>query len=172
MNPTYEGGKPTAAVALVVTRKNPSILLVRRAERSEDPWSGQWAFPGGRMDDNDSDLIATCQREVLEECGCDLSTGNFIRALPTSFAGRKNRHPLIVAPFLWEMPTTIELIPDKNEVVSAHWQELSYLLDQHNHTSGRIAPKYADEEFPYVMLDNTPLWGFTYRVLMDYLQGN
>ena len=160
---------PSAAVALVVTRKSPSILLVRRADYDADPWSGQWAFPGGKVDESDSDLLATCQREVLEECGCNLSADHYERALPISQAGRIRKHPVIVAPFLWEIPERVDLTPDETEIASACWLELSYLTDPENHDSGVIAPEYDNQEFPYIRLGDTPLWGFTYAVLMNYL---
>lgn len=169
MKTSHKPEKPAAAIALVVTCDTPSILMVRRAENPQDPWSGQWAFPGGRVEDSDIDLLATCQREVMEECGCELTPAQFKHVLPLSPAGRMHRDPVIVTPFLWEIPTAVDLIPDKNEVASAHWQELAYLLEPANHKSGMIAPNYSDREFPYILLDNTPLWGFTYGVLMDYL---
>jgi len=163
--------QPSAAVALVVTRKSPSILLVRRANHALDPWSGQWAFPGGRVDDSDSDLLATCQREVLEECGCHLSADHYEGALPISKAGRLHKQAVVVAPFLWEIPERVDLTLDETEIASACWQELSYLADPVNHDSGVIAPEYANSEFPYIRMGDTPLWGFTYMVLMNYLNG-
>ncbi len=161
---------PTAAVALVVTREIPSILLVRRAENPVDPSSGHWAFPGGRIDDSDGDLLETCRREVEEECGCLLTSEYFKQSLPLSHAGRKHNNPVIVAPFLWEIPSPVVLSPDMTEITETRWLELKHVHDQHNHRIGRIAPGYADRDFPYIMVGNTPLWGFTYRVLMDYLE--
>ena len=41
--------KVSAAVALIITEcDSPSVLLLRRAKNTNDPWSSQWAFPGGR----------------------------------------------------------------------------------------------------------------------------
>jgi ADP-ribose pyrophosphatase YjhB (NUDIX family) len=161
--------QPTAAVALVVTRELPSILLVRRAEHPLDPWSGQWAFPGGRVEQSDADLLATCQREVFEECGFSLSMEHYQDALPVSNAGRLNKQPVLVAPFLWEIPNRVELQLDESEIAAAHWQELAFLAEPANHKMGVIAPKYSDQEFPYITVGDTPLWGFTYQVLMGYL---
>jgi len=161
--------QPSAAVALVVTLESPSILLVRRAEHPLDPWSGHWAFPGGRVEESDEDLLATCQREVFEECGCHLSMEHYQYALPFSKAGRLNKQPVLVAPFSWVIPKRVELQLDESEIATAHWQELSFLSDPANHNIGVIAPKYSDREFPYITVGDTPLWGFTYKVLMNYL---
>ena len=62
-----------AAVAIILTPQPDSILLIRRADRSGDPWSGHMALPGGRREPSDSDLAATAIREVAEEVGIQLS---------------------------------------------------------------------------------------------------
>jgi 8-oxo-dGTP pyrophosphatase MutT (NUDIX family) len=51
------------------------VLLVKRAEKSTDPWSGQTAFPGGKRDPEDKDLKETVVRETLEETGINLCEG-------------------------------------------------------------------------------------------------
>ena len=63
-----------AAVALVLLDgpQGIEILLIKRAERADDPWSGQIALPGGRYDVGDRDLEATAVRETREETGVDL----------------------------------------------------------------------------------------------------
>ncbi len=49
----YSG--PRAAVAIVLREgaKGIELLLIRRSEHPDDPWSGQMAFPGGRHDPED-----------------------------------------------------------------------------------------------------------------------
>jgi len=60
-----------AAVAMIITEcASPSVLLLRRAKNKNDPWSGQWAFPGGKREEGDVDLLDTSIRETQEECGC------------------------------------------------------------------------------------------------------
>jgi 8-oxo-dGTP pyrophosphatase MutT (NUDIX family) len=51
--------EPDAAVAIVHARgAADSVLLIRRAEREADPWSGHWSFPGGRREPEDRDPVA------------------------------------------------------------------------------------------------------------------
>ena len=40
------------------------LLMIQRAERDGDPWSGQMGFPGGRMDEVDQNIFATAMREM------------------------------------------------------------------------------------------------------------
>src|SRR5436190_1307210 len=66
--------EPEASVCIVHTRgPEESILLIRRAERESDSWSGQWSLPGGHRDEGDVDLLHTGLRELEEECGIRLT---------------------------------------------------------------------------------------------------
>ncbi len=58
-----------AAVLIPITRRaEPGVILTQRPQwlRSH---AGQVAFPGGKVDDGDTDAIATALREAEEELG-------------------------------------------------------------------------------------------------------
>src|SRR5438045_5900174 len=71
--PAQAPGARPAAVSLVLVEgaEGAEILLIKRAERAGDPWSGQIAFPGGRRDLRDRDLVGTAMRETREETGVE-----------------------------------------------------------------------------------------------------
>src|SRR3954469_17844709 len=103
---------PDAAVAIVHAREpNESVLLIRRSEREDDPWSGHWSFPGGRSDPQDRDPLDTALRELAEECGVRLAREQMEAALPQRVARRRSPPYVLVAPFVFgvsaELPTVL-----------------------------------------------------------------
>src|ERR1039458_1424093 len=96
--------EPEAAVAIVrALAPEESILLIRRAERHNDPWSGHWSFPGGRVARGDPDLLHTALRELDEECGIRLERQSLETALAPTIAGRAAGPFLTVAPFVFQV---------------------------------------------------------------------
>ena len=78
-----DGGDPLiwAAVAVILAPDPDALLLIRRAERAGDPWSGHMALPGGRQEPTEPDLFTTAVRETAEEVGLTLGRRNLIGAL-------------------------------------------------------------------------------------------
>ncbi len=62
------------------------MLLIKRAKRKGDPWSGHVSLPGGMMDDKDKNGLSTAIRELLEETGIDIvEEGKYIGRLSDLF---------------------------------------------------------------------------------------
>jgi 8-oxo-dGTP diphosphatase len=144
-------------------------LIVRRAQNPLDPWSGHFAFPGGRREPEDADLLAACLRETREECGFDLPPGALISTLPLTHAGSALGHAIPVTPYLFELTTRPEVFLDPRECASHHWISETQLRDPAHHVS--IAPiPGSDLRFPAVPLEGGYIWGFTYKVLAGLLE--
>jgi 8-oxo-dGTP diphosphatase len=69
---TYEFARPALTVDLIVvtTEPIPRVLLI---QRRDEPYVGQWALPGGFVDENEP-LEQAARRELAEETGLNLST--------------------------------------------------------------------------------------------------
>lgn len=67
-----------------VQEGDPEVLLIKRAARQGDRWTGHIALPGGKRDPEDLDDKATSSRETREETGLELDTEHclFIGNLP------------------------------------------------------------------------------------------
>ena len=162
--------QPDAAVAIVRTPAPvESVLLMRRAERADDPWSGHWSFPGGRREPEDPDLTHTALRELAEECGIVLRQDCLESALTPVLARRRVGPFLLVAPFVFRVERELPTILDPREAVQGAWIPLSILTDPDRHRL-TIVPGMPDSMlFPAIDLDGMPLWGFTYRLITEWL---
>ncbi len=162
--------EPEAAVAIVHAQApEESVLLIRRTERAEDPWSGHWSFPGGRRDREDRDLLDTALRELEEECGIRLKREQMELALPLTNAGRRLGHQVLVAPFLFRVTEALRTNLDPNEAAEALWIPLQWLRDPAKHSLLPVPRLPKEMAFPAIELGGTPLWGFTYRVITEWL---
>ncbi|HLI85880.1 MAG TPA: CoA pyrophosphatase [Bryobacteraceae bacterium] len=170
--------EPEAAVAIVhAPRPEPagggeheeSVLLIRRTERENDPWSGHWSFPGGRREPEDEDLVETALRELAEECGIVLGRDSLERCLPLTAAGRRVGRLMHVAPFLFRAPVELPTMLDPEEAAEALWLPLAWFRDPARHWFTPVPRVSPERIFPAMELGGVPLWGFTYRVLTEFL---
>ena len=153
--------EPQAAVAIIECAG--AVLLIRRADRSGDPWSGQWALPGGRREATDTDLLETARRELHEEVGLSLDTTAWsVEAV--QLAGLRRGPGVPVAPFYRQLEERPLLNPALSEVAACHWLPLADFRDPRQHRQG-LVPGGGSLHWPHFPMLDQPLWGFTYRVL-------
>jgi 8-oxo-dGTP pyrophosphatase MutT (NUDIX family) len=162
--------QPDAAVAIVrAARPLDCLLLMRRTERESDSWSGHWSFPGGRREPADADPLDTALRELREECGLTLSGDAMVEARPHAVARRRVPPFLLVAPFVFRIEEQLPVVPDPREAAEAAWIPMATLSDPSRHCLRPIPWMAADMRYPAVDLNGGPLWGFTYRLITDWL---
>jgi 8-oxo-dGTP pyrophosphatase MutT (NUDIX family) len=163
---------PEAAVAIVWAREpEEAILLMRRAERAGDPWSGHWSLPGGRRNPEDPDLLHTALRELAEECAILLTRDQLETALPASSVGRLLGPRMLVAPFVFSIDSQLPTIADPEEAAETLWLPARVLRDPSRHAVQSVPGMPPDMQFPGIDLNGVPLWGFTYQLVTTWLAG-
>lgn len=146
------------------------LLLIRRAEREGDVWSGHVALPGGRAEAFDADIARSAARETHEEVGIDLDAigATLLGALPV-LAPRIVRAPhLSVHPFVWyvEAGDTPVAITANEEVAAHYWVPLDALRSDDTRIEHRIVdPEGIEHTFPGVRIGEDVLWGITHRIV-------
>lgn len=153
-----------AAVALVVVPDPDAVLVIRRAERPGDPWSGQMGLPGGRSGPSDTDLLQTAIRETHEEVGIALSPAELAGALDDVAPRSPHLPPLMVRPFLFLLSHRPAVVPN-HEVADHLWVGWESLIHPESYRPFSIRLGDAIREFPAYHVSPVPIWGMTERIL-------
>jgi 8-oxo-dGTP pyrophosphatase MutT (NUDIX family) len=159
-----------AAVAVVLREGGAGLelLFIRRAEDPADRWSGHMAFPGGRREPDDADLVATAVRETFEEIGLDLAAqGELLGGLDELHAIARGRPvDLGITPFVFRLhgPATLTL---SNEVTSLHWLPLDDLLGPRHFSTFEYLDEGTPLPLPSLRVGDVVIWGLTFRMFKD-----
>jgi 8-oxo-dGTP pyrophosphatase MutT (NUDIX family) len=170
-----------AAVALIL-RQNlgaSELLIIKRAIRAGDHWSGNLALPGGRWQAEDPDLLYTARRETKEEVGVDLSSGEVLGRLDIL----KPRNPLVppidVTPFVFVAPAPFHIagpnaeslsLALNHEVAAAFWVSIDHLKTQGLSDVFELVLEGEQRSFAAYPSEHGPIWGMTERMLTDFLK--
>jgi hypothetical protein len=76
---------------------------------------------------------------------------------------------MTVAPFLFRAPAELPTALDPDEAAQALWLPLAWFRDPARHSLIPVPRLPAERIFPAIELNGVPLWGFTYRVLTEWL---
>lgn len=158
-----------AAVALIAAPDPDAFILIRRAARSGDPWSGQMALPGGRREPSDPDLLTTARREVAEETGLDLTDAELLGALDDIAPLSPHLPPLMVRPFVFAISHRVPLHPNP-EVEGAWWTSFSALSAAGVYRDVDVDLRGGRRVFPAYHLPEGVVWGMTERILTPALR--
>lgn len=165
-------GVGRAAVALVVRPEAATLelLLIKRAPRSGDPWSGHIALPGGKSDPLDPNTRATATRETFEEVGIPLDEiGSYLGSLDEIQPLGAGVPALAVSPYAFAVPpeTRVTVNP---EVEAAFWVPVPTFSEPESQAEylhaigdGRTM------RFPAFQYQGHTIWGLTYRILTQFL---
>ena len=163
--------RAAVAISLRSGVSGPEILMIQRAVREGDPWSGHMGFPGGRKDTSDVTDVACAKRETREEISFDLDThGELVCQLSDVNTGwRADRPEMLVAPFIFKVDSTppFEL---NHEVDDTLWIPLNFLLDDANrgrHQWDWLGEVLESDAFTY---DGRLIWGLSLMMIDELLE--
>ena len=115
-------------VPLVIHGEGVRVLLTRRTEHLRDH-AGQISFPGGRVEPDDADAVATALREAAEEVGLEPQRVEVIGTLPNYTTVTR----FVVTPVVALVQPGYALKLDAFEVAEAFEVPLDYLMTPAHH---------------------------------------
>ena len=168
-----DAGYRYAAIALVLrtgASGEPELLMIKRAEAENDPWSGHVACPGGRMEPTDRDLEHTAIRETWEETGVDIERNGRILGTLDDISPRTPMLPrIIIRPFVAVVAPDVAII-ESREVAEVFWVPLLAIRQSAawGRAMVRIRGAGEREEDVFQHGEHT-VWGLTHRALNQFL---
>jgi 8-oxo-dGTP pyrophosphatase MutT (NUDIX family) len=157
-----------AAVAMILAGAPEALSLcfIRRAERHGDPWSGHYAFPGGRAHPQDPTARAVAERETDEEVGLRLREEHLLGPLsemPVRLGGVDTG--MTLSPFVYYLGERHAPLRLNGEVAAAYWVPLAHLWDADNGTHLELERSGTQVHYPAIRYRDYVIWGLTFRVL-------
>lgn len=178
-----QGIRP-AAVSVILRMSSGAeleVLLIRRAERADDAWSGDIALPGGHHEEGDGSLEMTALREVQEEVAIDLAKhAKLIGLLPGIMPFSSALPSVGVQPFVWIVDRPeLAKASVSSEVAATAWVSLAHLSAPENQCEYLISAThgtkraFAATRVPLASPQGAKpavVWGMTHRVISTLLE--
>lgn len=143
------------------------LVFIRRSPFGRH--GGQIAFPGGRREPSDPDLMTTALREAEEEIGLDRQDVDVLASLPiieTIATGFR------VAPFLGHLagpaPVWRRQATEIDEILEVALEDLLH-PQAHAIETWQLPGWPAPREIPYYRIGRHKLWGATYNIVEPLL---
>ncbi|HUN58354.1 MAG TPA: CoA pyrophosphatase [Candidatus Binataceae bacterium] len=163
--PTREHRAAAVLLPLTVRDGEMALLYTRRNDRMKTH-AGQVAFPGGRLDRSDQDLVSAALRETYEEVGIHPAKIHVLG----SFPGRRTLQTnIMVTPFVGAISDGAETEPDPKEVAEIFYVPLAALRDRRYRTKVEPAGSTRLGQLPAIIYEGQTIWGLTYYLTLSFL---
>lgn len=152
-------------VPVLAAPTGPEVLLTKRSSRLKHH-PGQIAFPGGKQDDSDADVIAAALREAEEEVGLPRGQVDILGTLPT----HETVTGFLMTPVVGWIDSPFEVVPEPGEVAEVFRVPLAHVANaplfsvQSRRWRGTRRHYYTVPFGPYY------IWGATARILRGLAQ--
>jgi len=162
----FRSDQPKASVLIAITDHptDPEVILTRRADHLSSH-SGEVAFPGGKHDLTDPDLLFTALREAEEEVGLNPNKVDVIGPLGQVMS--KNR--LQVTPYVGIVPDNVTLTANPDELDAIFRVPVSYLMSDPRYRTDEIRLTHMTHYVPAWEFEGYIIWGLTAYMLAELL---
>lgn len=141
-----------------------NTCLIRRTATMRNH-SGQIAFPGGRYELSDKDLMQTALRESFEEIGTDSNQVEIIGSLTPLYVQVSN---FIINPFLGWSDTVPDFKIDNHEVESLIMIPVEKLVHHSTFQVQNVTTIHGTFEVPGFYVGGSFIWGATAMIISEF----
>ncbi len=160
-----EHDQPQAAVLIPLTDEPlPELVLTQRSLHLSSH-AGEVAFPGGKKDPEDTDLVSTALRESHEEIALPPDAVEIIGHLPAA----RSKFGLMVTPIVGVIDPGQPLVPNQDELDHIFKVPLQYFLE--NEPNGIHHAEYDGRMFevPCYHYEGNVIWGLTAYFIAQFM---
>jgi 8-oxo-dGTP pyrophosphatase MutT (NUDIX family) len=157
--------RPNASVLIALTDEaEPQVILTRRASHLSTH-RGEVAFPGGKQDETDPDLLYTALREAQEEIGLEPGLVEVLGPLGQVMS----KHQLQVTPWVGIVPQDVILTPSLAELESLFRVPLSFFMEDRRQRTDIVRFRGMTHYVPAYEYNGYVIWGLTAYMLVELL---
>ncbi len=161
-------GKVRAAVLVPIFERDGElyILFIKRSN-TVATHQGQVAFPGGRSEPEDPDILTTALREAYEEVGLAPESVEVLGRLTSAATMTSN---YMVTPFVGVIGVPTDLRADEHEVAEIFSVPVAALKDPAFRGRYEWNRGGSVQSYPAILYGEQPIWGLTLRITEELLE--
>jgi 8-oxo-dGTP pyrophosphatase MutT (NUDIX family) len=164
-NLAYNNSKKAAVMMLFYPKGNETHLVLIKRNSYPGVHSSQIAFPGGKVEHHDLDLIQTALRETHEEIGIHPSKIEIIKPFSEVYIPPSN---FLVHPYMGISYQELDFNLQPEEVAGIIELPVSQFLDDKNIIIKKMDTSYAKSiEVPCFKVDEHYIWGATAMMMSE-----
>ncbi len=157
--------KDSAVILLLYPKGGEYCVLFNKRSMEVEFNKGEYCFPGGSKDPEDSDLVATALREAHEEMGIHSKDITLLGELSETNTGAGFR----IHPYVGTIPYPYAFLPSSVEIAEVVEVPISHLTDKRNYTQEwrmRLGVSTLMTTYSY---NEHRIFGATARILRNFL---
>lgn len=158
--------RPAGVLAPIVEQDGQLQLLLTKRSSALKHHPGQIAFPGGKQDEGDTDVVAAALREAWEEIGLPRESVDVMGTLPA----HETVTGFTVTPVIGFVRDPFEVKPEPGEVEEVFAVPLDHVLDARNYIIHSRRWRGTRRHYFTVPYGPYYIWGATARMLRAWTE--